>query len=404
MERRHIAVFTPLVAAHVYPVLEVCSELVRRGYRVTYPTDDRFAPSIRETGAEAVVFKPAEFNYPKKLVPHPLSDDSNFWRLFASVFGPQIIARETAAVAELEGFYATNPPDLILYEWFSFAGRIIARHLSCPAIQVCAHFAHHDGLIRVDGNGATPEPLLEFAKLLDSFMSTLGLEGERHLWHVEKMNIFFIPKEFQYDVDSFDTRFKFVGATHRRKPRVPVWKNRAEKRRPLLLISETTSTTDDTFLKLCVEVFAESKYDVVFSQRPNSAEVSSTRLPDNFEINREALNCEILPFADVMLCQGGMGATLESLYYGVPIVAVPLTPWQSEVAYRIAELGLGLHVPERGMTPSSLKEAVDMATSDEALLGRVRRMQDNLRSNPGAHAAANAIEEFLAQPSSSGWK
>lgn len=400
MEKRHIAVFTPLGAGHAYPALELCSELVSRGYRVTYPTDGRFAQKIREAGAEAVAFKAVDIRFPGKVFPYPLSDDANYWRMFASVIGPQHIATETASVADLEGFYATNPPDLILYEWFSFAGRILAKHRGCPAVQICAHFAHHDSLIRVDGRCTTPEPLFEFAKLLDSFMATLGLEGERHLWHVEKLNIFFIPKEFQYAADSFDTRFKFVGATQRPKPRESVWKNRAKKGRPLLLIAETTSITDDRFLQLCVEAFAESQYDVVFSKGPNSTEMSSTRLPNNFEINREAYNCEILPFADAVLYQGGMGTTFESLYYGVPVISVPITPWHSEIAYRIAELGLGLHIPERKLTPSSLREAADIAVSDEALLGRVRRMQDNLRRNSGARAAANAIEEFLAQSDS----
>lgn len=396
MESRHIAVFTPLTIGHVYPVLDVCSELVRRGHRVTYPTNERFAFKIRETGAEAVEFRSLELGYPEKLFQKSLSDESNYWRMFASLFGAQTIASQTVALTQLEDFYARHRPDLILYDWFSFAGRILARHLSCPVIQVGSHFAHDDGLVRVNGVGTTPEPMLEFARLVDSYLSLFGFEGARQLWHFEQLNIFFIPKEFQYDADSFDARFKFVGATHKRNPRAPVWKNTAEKGRPILLISEATANNDDRFLKFCLEAFGESQYHVVFSKGPYSADGCSTRLRNNFEVNREALNCEILPFANVMLCQGGMGTTLESLYHGVPVVAVAATPWHSEVAYRMAELGLGLHLPGRGMTPGLLKEAVDKAASDEALRVRVDRMQHNLRSNPGGQAAADVIEEFLA--------
>jgi UDP:flavonoid glycosyltransferase YjiC (YdhE family) len=118
-------------------------------------------------------------------------------------------------------------------------------------------------------------------------------------------------------------------------------------------------------------------------------------LPHNFEVNRDMSNREILPFADVAMCQGGMGTTLECLYHGVPVVAVPPMPFNSEVAFRMTELGLGLHAPERSMTPLVLKNAVDAASMDEALRRRVRRMQDNLKSNRGAELAANAIEEFL---------
>lgn len=396
MERKHIAVFTPMSAGHVYPPLGLCSELVRRGHRVTYPTSERFASKIREAGAEAIEIKAAEIRYPEKLFDRPLSDDTHFWRAHASIFGPALITIATGMVVDLENFYTRNRPDLILYEWFSFAGRILARHLRCPAMQVHAHFAHHDWIIRADGVCTNPEPMLEFARLLDSFMAMFGFEGKDHLWHAENVNIIFIPREFQYNSDTFDTRFKFVGPPLNRKPRAAVWMNRTEKQGPLLLISEASTTTGDGFLKVCIEAFSQSQYHVVFSKGSNSPEISSTLLPHNFEVNREAFNCEILPFSHVILCQGGIGTTLESLSYGVPVVAVPSSPFNSEVAYRMAELGLGVHVPEPSVTPRVLKNAVDTACSDEALRTRVRCMQDTLKSSSGAELAANAIEEFLA--------
>src|SRR5687767_5126147 len=112
MAKHHIAVFTPLSVGHVYPALDVCSELVRRGNRVTYPASERFAPKIRETGAEAIEFKSLEFSYPEKLFRYPSSEDSGYWRMFASVVGAQLIASATATLTELEAFYASNPPDL----------------------------------------------------------------------------------------------------------------------------------------------------------------------------------------------------------------------------------------------------------------------------------------------------
>jgi MGT family glycosyltransferase len=395
MEKLHVAVFTPFVGGHVYPALGLCSELVRRGHRVTYPSNEGFAGRIREAGALPVEFETPVVAHAEEKMRQATSDDSSYWREFTSVTGPTTIATAAAAVAELKEFYATNPPDVILYDWFAFAGRILARQLGCPAIQVHSHFAHHDSLMRIDGVCTTPEPMVEFSRSLDSFMSTYGFEDRDHLWHYEKLNIFLVPREFQYDVESFDRRFKFVGATHNRKPRPGLWKNRASVGQPLLLISEPTSSTDGSFLRLCMEAFAESKHHVVFSKALNSPEVSSASLPRNFEINRAAFNCEILPFTNVMLCQGGMGTTLESLYHGVPVVSLPPNPFNAEVAYRLAELGLGIHVRQERQTLDKLREAVDVACSDAALLGRVKRMHSDLASSPGAEGAADCIEEYL---------
>lgn len=396
MKKRHFAVFTPLIGGHVYPALGLCSELVSRGHRVTYPTNAGFVARVREAGATAIEFEVPEVRYAATAIQDSMSDDCRFWRAFTSVTGPMTMATAAAAVAQLQGRFAADPPDVILYDWFAFAGRILAKHLGCPAVQVHAHFAHHDSLMRLDGVRTTPGPMLAFARLLDSFMSTYGFEGGDHLWHLEKLNIFFVPGEFQYDFDSFDSRFKFVGATHNRKPRSGVWQNTAGQGKPLLLISEPTSSADGEFLRLCIEAFAGSRYHVVVSKASNSPEVSAASLPSNFEINRKAFNCEILPSANIMLCQGGMGTTLESLYHGVPVVAVPPNPFNSEVAYRTAELGLGLHVRQRDMTADTLREAVDTAFADRALLARVKRKQSDWASSPGVEAAANSIEEHLA--------
>jgi MGT family glycosyltransferase len=395
MKRRHIAVFTPLAAGHVYPALGLCSELIKRGHRITYPTDGRLLARIREAGAEAIEFKLPEIRNAEKVIQDDWSDDARHWRAYC-VRAPMTLATAAVAVTELGGFYAANPPDLILYDWFAFAGRIVARQLGRPAIQICAHFAHHDELVRINGVYTNPEPMCAFGHLLDSFMSTYGFEEKRHLWHVEKLNIFFVPREFQPASDSFDGRFKFVGATHNRQPRAGVWTNRVEEGRPVLLISENTTSKDESFLKLCIEAFADSPYHVVFSKGLHSPEVASELVPHNFEINRDAFNCEILPVARVLLCQGGMGTVLESLHHGVPVVAVPPSMWNSEVARRLAELGLGMDVPARGVTSGALRAAVDSASSDPGLRARVKRMQDDLRRSPGAGAAADAIEESLA--------
>lgn len=396
MESKHIAVITHMAAGHVYPSLDVCSALIRRGHRVTFPTNAQFAARVREIGAEALELEFPWIKYPDQVRPYHSFEDSKFWRVFASMSAPQYLMTSIAMVAALEGFYAANPPDVILYESYTFGGRILAKQLGRPAIRMSTHFANHDSIVRTDGVCTTPEPMLDFLGLLDTAMSTFGFEGEGQLWHVEGLNIYLIPRSFQYDGDSFDSRFKFVGATFSQRSNSVARKIRVDKGRTVLVISEASTSRDDGFLKLCIEALAESQYHVMFLKGSNSPEVSSTLLPRNFEIYRGAFNREFLPFAGVMLCQGGMGTTLESLYYGVPLVTMPAMPFNSEVAYRVAELGLGVHAPARGINPGVLRKAVDSAATDEALLGRVRQMQNDLRNNSGAESAADIVEEFLA--------
>src|SRR5688572_24094335 len=56
MKRRHLAVFTLMGNGHVYPLLPLCAEMTRRGYRVTCPTNERYSKTVRGADIEAVAF------------------------------------------------------------------------------------------------------------------------------------------------------------------------------------------------------------------------------------------------------------------------------------------------------------------------------------------------------------
>jgi MGT family glycosyltransferase len=398
MKARHIAMITLVNPGHLYPMLGVCSELVGRGYRTTYPTSHAFAEKIRQTGAEPVVFEAPEIRNAEEALQYPAPDDPRFWRIFASILCPRFLLHAAGTLAAIESFYRENPPDLVIYDWFSFAGRVLAKNLDCPAIQVWAHFAHQGSLIRENGVCFNPEPMLGFSQLVDSFMSAHGIHGKNNFWHIEKLNIYFHPKEFQFDADSFDERFCFVGPSLYR-PVGAAWNNNSAGK-PIVLVSESAAAKDTNFFKTCVDAFAGSKYHVVFSPGANSPPISMSTLPDNFEINKDAYNTQILPHAALTICQAGMGTALESLYYGVPLIGIPLTPYHAEVAYRVDELRMGAYLSQQELTADQLRNCAETILDDLPLLNRCKSMQSVLRNNGGAKMAADLIETFMSSKSS----
>jgi MGT family glycosyltransferase len=397
MKRPHITIFAGLSKAHTFPALGLCPELVKRGHRVTFATDKHHATLVRPSGAEPIIFEPVKFELPEhfkdslyKLPPeHP-----SWWTLIASTVYPWNIRIAEVAIAQLEAFYREDPPDLILYDHDAFAGRILAALLNTPAIQIRPHFARYErSLYWKDGIGHNPPPMLEFAGILDSFLRSYGIEEADNLWHVESLNICLFPRVFQYDVELFDDRYCFVGACLNR-PFQPMWENKSGGK-PIILVTDTTGSDDHSYFNALIDALSGREFHVILSVDEQFQKGAVQSLPANFEINQHASHLEIIPHTSLLICQAGMGGTLEAIYSGVPVIALPLSPSHEEVACRLVELGLGIRLPRHALRTDIIRHNVERVLADTSLLRRVKDMQDIFRRSGGAVMAADKIEDYL---------
>jgi MGT family glycosyltransferase len=396
MKSRHIAVFTHVSNAHVYPVMGLCSELARRGHRVTVATNAHYAPEVREAGGEPVIFKNVRVeNIGSFLNPSPFND-RHFWTIYGSIIGPIHLISAASALPQIEGFYRENRPDLILDDRLCHLGRMLAARLECPAIQVNPHFAPYDSTFaRENGIFTNPEPMLAFSTVLDCFLRAYGITQRNNLWHVADLNICFIPREFQVHGESFDERFCFVGPCLNRPAR-SVWTNNGAGR-PVVLVSGSQADNGTVYFRAMIEAFSGTDFFVVLSPGADVPDDAFGSLPSNFEINRRAYNFQILSHAALAISQGGTGTVMESMYHGVPILVVPRMPVHAETAFRVAELGLGDCLPENMMSVEAIRESVARILRSPEISARVARMQQIVRTSGGAELAATRIERFIEE-------
>jgi MGT family glycosyltransferase len=104
----------------------------------------------------------------------------------------------------------------------------------------------------------------------------------------------------------------------------------------------------------------------------------------------------VLRQARAFVTHTGMNSTMEALYYGVPMLALPQMPEQAVNADRVAALGLGLKLDPQDITADALRSAVDQVTASPVIQANLHRMQAEVRDAGGAEAGAQAIEEYLA--------
>jgi len=90
----------------------------------------------------------------------------------------------------------------------------------------------------------------------------------------------------------------------------------------------------------------------------------------------------------------GMGSTQESLYFRVPMVAIPQSVDQPLIAQRIVELGVGVQLDEK-FQAQELVTAISSILSDPKFHRNAAKVQIMLKSNGGVERAVKLIELMI---------
>jgi UDP:flavonoid glycosyltransferase YjiC (YdhE family) len=106
---------------------------------------------------------------------------------------------------------------------------------------------------------------------------------------------------------------------------------------------------------------------------------------------------EILPKVDLVITHGGNNTVTESLYFGKPMVVLPIFWDQHDNAQRIEETGFGTRLDTYGHSGEELTAAIERLLGDEALAARLARTSERLQREPGTVRAADLIEAVVAR-------
>ena len=129
-----------------------------------------------------------------------------------------------------------------------------------------------------------------------------------------------------------------------------------------------------------IDSLADTPYRVVVSMGPQH---EGLQLAGNM-IGAEFLpQASILPQVDLVITHGGNNTITESLYYGKPMVVLPVFWDQYDNAQRIHETGFGIRLDTYGHEPAELAAAADRLLADEALRERLTTLSRRLQAAPG---------------------
>lgn len=403
---------------HVNPTLAVAQELVRRGERVIYYLTEEYRAAIEATGA---TFRGYEPRMDRLQSPGGMTPDS----MPETPLPAMMIGESEAVLPQVFERIRADQPDYILYDTMCLWAKIAARALHVPAILLRPTFASNGqfnpGRMAGAGNSGHPAAAVPMGaasgsadnayasaffaafRQVDGRLAELcqayGVEPFTALetfFGSETLNIVFLPKEFQPDGEKFDPqRFVFVGPSIQPRSDNGSFPIEQLKGRTTLYISMGTVFNDQAaFYNLCFAAFKDEPWQVVLSIGEQVDRAALDPVPANFIVRSHVPQLEVLQYTSLFVTHCGMNSTMESLYYGVPLVGLPQQPEQMMTARRIQELGLGTALDMNTLTVETLHATVKAALSVPDYRENAQAMQQYVRNAGGYQRAADAIMNF----------
>jgi len=205
-----------------------------------------------------------------------------------------------------------------------------------------------------------------------------------------------MPREFDFPRDGLPSTFHYVGPCFDDlSSRVPFPFERLDGR-PLIYASlGTLQSKDHEYFNIIAEACADLEVQLVLSLG-QANEGYNPRLKGNAVVVNYAPQVKLLSQAALTITHAGMNTTQQSLAFGAPLVAIPLTHDQPAIAARLARTGAAIVIPPRKLTVRRLREAVRRVLFERHdYQFQAKRMRQAIHDAGGVGRAAELVEQLV---------
>jgi zeaxanthin glucosyltransferase len=410
----HFGIISPPVPGHIHPFGALGRELIQRGHRVTFFHMPDLEHRVR---AEEIDFVPiGESDHPPGSLPASLA-------ALGCLKGLSALSFTIRAVAMTTEMMLRDGPDairrshvsMLLVDQTEPAGCSIAERLGIPFITICNALA-------LNREPDVPPPFTPWSyqpvwwararnrigyAASDRFTRpvTEVVDRYRKQWRLQPhktpedsfsplAQISQQPALFDFPRKRLPASFHYAGPLRKVSARQSTFPWEQLDGRPLIYASLGTLQNSRMDVFQCFsEACAGLDAQLAITHGGGLDNKDVPTLPGNPIVVSYAPQLELMSRARLTLTHSGLNTVLDSLSFGVPLIAIPITYEQPAIAQRILFTGVGETVPFSSLNASLLRSTVErvLAPGSPCSL-RAQRMCQSIRSTGyGVTRAADLV-------------
>jgi MGT family glycosyltransferase len=394
---------------HVYPTLPVAAELVRRGESIHYFASERQRSQIQATGATFTSYESISDTV-REIFNLSSSESPSIMTLFY-----HLLQSCEKLLPHIQEIVHKERPDYIVHDFMTPWGHCLSELFALPTIATVPSLVVNRRNLKNLGLSSTTRILKmlfgrDFFKYYPRFQHTARRISREY--NVEKMtmlnminhygafNIVFTSRYFQPCAEECGKNFVFVG------PSLSKDVNKLDfplnfGPGPFIYISlGTLFNLEAGFYKTCFEAFKDMEAHVILAVGKDFEIDCLGPIPTNFVVKQFVPQLEILQNADVFLTHGGLNSVSGGITFGVPMIVVPQSADQFQIAERLQELNAGYIVHKSSASPHVLRRNVRRILTDTRVRANIATIARSFQQAGGHKKAADEILNYMERQSS----
>ncbi|WP_052373900.1 glycosyltransferase [Chondromyces apiculatus] len=374
------------MAGHLFPSSSIAHALEGLGHEVAWVVQARAAWGILPASAKLFTLDDAAVDgcfamlAKREQETGVAADNESYWEHF---FLP--LAR--VMVPAIEAAVAAFAPDVLLVDQQTLGGAVVARR----------HGLRWATLV------TTPQELLRASMNMPESDETRSgyfalLEREMGLPHTTDLDVSphlcIVLSTRELARQWFAPQMRLVGPAIAARVESTPFPFEALREGPRVFISLGTMNGDVSgpFHDLVLEAFAGDEIQVVLA----GAERPASQVPPNVIVRPFVPQLGVLARMDAAVCHAGHNTVCESLWFGLPLVVVPVKADQPFIAQQVVDAGVGVRLDFLRLKAGELREAVHRVLAEPSYRAAAARVQRSFQEAGGSQHAAEHLAE-LAQ-------